>query len=308
MRQIFKIFCVLFLSFSGYCLEICGHRGARGLSPENTLEGFRHALQLNISCIDMDVVLSKDGIPVVYHDLRLNPDTTKHRNGAWVKPLDYAIKDLSYSELKEYNIGQLNPQRHYQTLFSQQKPVKNAQIESLDKVLSFIQLNKKTTTHIQIELKSDPSDPATPDYKKLTTATLEIIQKHHLENNIKIQSFDWRCLEYLKTLNPKISRAYLTENNPKAWEKKQQFTKYVSSIPLLIKKRGGNYWDAEDIQLNKKLIDEAHVLGLKVCSWSNSVKKKINSISLEKQLIEYGIDCIITDRPDLTSLLSTHNK
>lgn len=69
-----------------------------------------------------------------------------------------------------------------------------------------------------------------------------------------------------------------------------------------------NYWDAEDYQLNKTRINEAHQLGLKVCSWSNPLKYKTNHHILEKKLIKDGVDCIITDRPDLFNVSSIFKK
>ena len=107
MRQISIAIILLFMSSVSNSTQICAHRGERGLSPENTLTGFKKALSYNIDCIDMDVVLTKDKIPVVYHDLRLNPDTTRDKQGRWVSNL-LAIKDLTYEELRQYNVGKIN--------------------------------------------------------------------------------------------------------------------------------------------------------------------------------------------------------
>lgn len=99
----------------GYALSansvmIIGHRGARGLAPENTLPGFAKAIQLGVDYVDMDIVMTADKVLVVYHDLTLNPNTTRDASGSWVSHTPpVVIKHISVKQLKGYDVGQIKP-------------------------------------------------------------------------------------------------------------------------------------------------------------------------------------------------------
>lgn len=300
MRQFLYFIFFMFLTQLLWAVDFCSHRGIRGLKPENTLLAFKTALQYPIDCIDMDVVISKDNIPVVYHDLYLNPQITRDAKGQWVKEKKFTIKNLSLKQLKTYNVGQINPNTSYAQQFKQQKPSQIASIPTLEAALIYILKHEKKSILLQIELKTDPSDPASPDYKTLTLAVAKMIHHYGLESRTKIQAFDWRCLTLLKKHYPLIQRAYLTEDNPTPGLNSGLWTdglklKDFQSIPRMIHHMGGHYWDAEDVQLTPKNIKEAHDLGLKVCAWTNVEKAHSNHLQLIKKLMHEPIDCIITD-------------
>lgn len=311
MRQFILLLCILLSSFSSIAVNICAHRGVRGLLPENTLNGFKKALHYQIQCIDMDVVITRDGIPVVYHDLYLNPQTTQDKQGQWVKSHHHPVKQLSFKQLHHYNIGRVNPNTDYAHKLSHQRSLRVARIPSLEDALRLILKHEHYPLQLQIELKTDPRDPASPNYRQLTLAVAKIIHRHHLDTRTKIQAFDWRCLSLLKKTYPKIQRAYLTEDMPSAdlnsgvWTDRKLLKNYHHSIPYMIQQLGGTYWDAEDLQLTPKTIQEAHALGLKVCAWTDI--EKYHPKHLIKQLLQKNIDCLITDRPDLFSSVSTYN-
>lgn len=292
------LICLFFqfiFSIPSFALEICGHRGARGLFPENTLYGIRQALKLPIHCIDMDVVLSQDKVPVLYHDLRLNPDYTRFKHGSWVYHDQRPIKSLSFKKLQQFNVGKLNPQRHYAAHFPQQQSLKLATIPSLKQALLTI-IHDETTPHqIQIELKTEPNNPASPSYQELALQVAHLIYQLHLEQRCKIQSFDWRILIFLHQHFPKLALAFLTEQHPSF----PPMYRHPASIPQLIKKLHGQYWDAQDSQLSLKDIQHAHQLNLKVCAWSLATRDTQKLITNYQRLIRQHIDCIITDRPDL---------
>ena len=285
-----------------WALDICSHRGIRGLKPENTLSAFKAGLNYPIDCIDMDVVLTKDNIPVVYHDLYLNPQTTRDAKGHWVSEKKIAIKDLSFKQLQGYNVGKTNPHTAYGRQLRQQIPEKIARIPSLDATLKFIVQYEKKPVQIQIEIKTDPRDKASADYKTITLAVAQKVHALNLERRTKIQAFDWRCLTVLKQYYPRIQRAYLTEANPTpgldsgVWTDNHLLKDYAS-IPDMIHQLGGQYWDAEDTQLTAQNIKRAHDLGLKVCAWTDIEKPHHHHSRLIKTLKHNQIDCLITDKP-----------
>ena len=89
--------------------DLQGHRGARGLRPENTLAGFAFALELGVSTLELDCAVTRDGIVVVSHDPVLNPDYTRDEQGRFLDAAGPPIATLSYAELQRYDVGRLRP-------------------------------------------------------------------------------------------------------------------------------------------------------------------------------------------------------
>ena len=96
-------------------IDLHGHRGARGLFPENTLVGFAGALAIGVDALELDVAVTADDVVVVTHDPRLNPDITRTRNGAWLAAPGAAIRSLRAAELAGYDVGRIRPDSAYAT-------------------------------------------------------------------------------------------------------------------------------------------------------------------------------------------------
>lgn len=133
-------------------LNVIGHRGAAGLLPENTLAGFKKAIELGVDTIELDIQLTSDNEAVVSHDSRLNPAITRDSKGKWIKER-HLIKELTLSEVQYYDVGKLNRWKGYAKRYPNQKPAEGERIPTLRDV---IQLVKKTgnTTNLFIELNT----------------------------------------------------------------------------------------------------------------------------------------------------------
>src|SRR5258705_13143479 len=94
---------------TSHALDIQGHRGTRGLAPENTLPAFARALSIGVSTLELDCAITKDGIVIVSHDATLNPDITRGPDGQWLTSADRAMSQLSFAELLRYDVGRINP-------------------------------------------------------------------------------------------------------------------------------------------------------------------------------------------------------
>ena len=92
----------MLLSKPGY-IKIYGHRGARGVLPENTLESFKYLFENNIRAYETDILISKDNIPVITHDFKLDPSYTKDVNGNWIEDANIKIIDPSVALIKKFN-------------------------------------------------------------------------------------------------------------------------------------------------------------------------------------------------------------
>src|SRR5260370_23632733 len=83
--------------------DLQGHRGARGLAPENTLEAFATALKIGVTTLELDLAMTKDGVLVVSHDSLLNPDHTRGPDGKFLAAQGPAIHSLTLDTVKRYD-------------------------------------------------------------------------------------------------------------------------------------------------------------------------------------------------------------
>lgn len=310
--------CFLLCSLSVESLTIYGHRGARGLAPENTLSGFHEALKHHVDAIDLDVVMTKDGVLVAYHDLTLNPDITRSMEGEWVTDR-IPIKALTLEQLKTYNVGLIHPTVKYAAVYFAQRPEMLAPIPTLQEVIQDIKQSAPYPVDFQIELKTDPEVPFISSASdEMVLALHHIIEAEGVAHRTKVQAYDWRCLLLLQQLNPQVETAYLTDLDQESklrsadqaiaglWTGGYLLKDYGDSIPHMVKALGGTWWDAEDMELTKAQVDIAHGLGLKVAAWPSIYIEKDVNMDLIGQLIDMGVDGIITDRPDVVSDFVRH--
>src|SRR6266545_4450163 len=94
---------------AAHAFDLQGHRGARGLAPENTLEAFAAALSIGVTTLELDLAMTKDGVLVVSHDSRLNPDHTRGPDGTFLAAEGPAVRSLTLAKLQRYDVGRLKP-------------------------------------------------------------------------------------------------------------------------------------------------------------------------------------------------------
>ena len=151
-------------------IKIYGHRGARGDLPENTLDSFKYLFENNINAYETDILISKDLIPVITHDFRLDPSFTKDEEGDWITDENIKIFDLTYNEISKFDVGSLNKLTRYGRRFLNQRSLENQKIPKLDELLKLSSKNLSQDTIINLEIKS------TPDEKNLTPNPKEMVQ------------------------------------------------------------------------------------------------------------------------------------
>ena len=291
-------------------LKVIGHRGAAGLLPENTLAGFKKAMDIKVDAIELDVHLTSDNEAVVYHDYRLNPATTRDSNDKWIKE-QLLIKELTLAEVQSYDVGKLNHRETYAKKYPNQKTVEGERIPTLREVIHLI----KTTDdriHLFIELKHSPLEPEdskTPE--EIVDIVAKIIKDENITERVTIISFDWNLLLYFQNIMPEVQTGYtsvaykkfdtIQKNKPGAspWMAGIDIDEF-DSMPEAIKSAGGKYWVSNyrhaighEKNLTSKMVEEAHTKGIKVIVWTPDSKSDM------KKLIKTGVDGIITNRPDI---------
>lgn len=293
-------------------IQIYAHRGGRALSPENTIPAYKTGLAIGIDFVDMDVNMTKDGVVVVTHNMRLNPDLTRDKHGNWIDPTSPTpIKDLTFKQLQTYDVGRLKPGTDYAADFPYQYPVDGTHISSLKQVIEYVKQVAGNKVNFQVEIKTDPTHPDwTYSPEAIAAATVKVLKDEKIDTRTELQAFDWRVLLVVQRLDPKIATAYLTDaeiaknmlsDDPKEaglWSAGYFLKNYRDSIPRMIAKLGGKVWGPESKELTQDLVKEAHAYGLKVVPWSMTHGSLQDPQEIIR-MINLGVDGIISDRPDV---------
>jgi glycerophosphoryl diester phosphodiesterase len=278
-------------------IKIYGHRGARGDLPENTLESFKYLFENNIHAYETDILISKDFIPVITHDFRLDPSYTKDINDNWIEDENIKIIDLTYDQISQFDVGTLNKLSRYGRKFINQKSLENQKIPKLSDLLKLTSDNIVENLLINLEIKSTPVEKSlTPEPNEMVKIIIDEVNRSNLEDRIIYSSFDWRVLREIKERDSKIPRAYLTSGvKGKIYDKSPwlDFTPLHNGIelPELIKALGGSAWHPNYKDVNKEIVQISHDKGLPVNVWT------VNKENDMLRMIDYGVDGIMTDYP-----------
>jgi glycerophosphoryl diester phosphodiesterase len=261
---------------------VYGHRGARGVFPENTLQGFQYAANLGVDGIELDVVISKDNKVIVSHEPWMNPKTCTKPNRSKVGFLRRKnLYRMNYAEIKQYDCGlRGHPDFTEQEKIAAYKPLLSDVIEKVEKTLH----NKKEPLPIYIiEIKSSwitdkKLHPKPKDFVKLV---LDVLKPFGINNRILIQSFDMRPLKIIHKSNPDIMLGMLVRS-PRFIK---QRLKTLSFIPDTC----GSYYKLT----SERWVNRIHALGMKSLVWTENEKSDMF------YHLKMGVDGIITDYPEI---------
>ena len=286
-------------------LEIHGHRGARGLLPENTLPAFERAVALGVDALELDVCMTRDGVPVVHHDTALNPDHTRGAGGAWLEAPGPLLKDLDVADLPGLDVGRARPGSRTALRFPHQEPRDGARIPSLAEVLALGRQPAAGAVRFNIEIKSSPLEPhesAGPE--ALALAVAEVLRAEGTVGRATVQSFDWRVLRALRAVAPEVAIACLTSERgwrdtvlrgragPSPWMAGLGVDAEGGSVPRLVRRFGAPVWMPFHADLTAAALAEARALGLRVIVWT------VNDVPDMEALARLGVDGIVSDYPD----------
>jgi len=297
----------------GTTFDLQGHRGARGLRPENTLAGFSHALGLGVTTLELDCGVTADGVVVVSHDRLLNPDHTRDAGGRFLEATGPSLRTLTYAQLRQYDVGRLRPGSGYAAQFPEQQAVDGERIPKLADVFALVRKNGDRKVRFNVETKIDPTQPGqTAAPEEFAGALIEAIREAGMESRTTIQSFDWRTLVVVRKRAPEIAVVALTDQQPgedtmevgkpgaSAWLGGFDVDDHGGSVPRTVQALGAAVWSPHARDLSPAVVAEAHALGLAVIPWT------VNDPKDMEQAIALGVDGLITDYPDrLRSLLQS---
>jgi len=305
MRHLALISIILMRFTSADAFDLEGHRGARGLAPENTLPAFATALQIGVTTLELDVGVTKDGVVVVSHDRVLNPDHTRGPDGEFLTGPGPRIHDLTLADLKTYDVGRLKPGTAYAAAFPQQRAVDGARIPTLSEVFSLARQAGASAVRFNIETKLTPTSAAeTPDPDAFAQALVAVVREARIAERVIIQSFDWRTLTAVRRIAPEIDRACLTVEmpeedtvrrahaGPSPWAAGLDIHDFDGSIPRLVAATGCQIWSPFHRNVDPAVMAEAKAANLRVIPWT------VNQAPDMERLIDLGVDGLISDYPD----------
>ena len=266
--------------------DIQGHRGCRGLMPENTVPAMIRALDLGVTTLEMDVVVTKDKKVLVSHEPWFGSDITTKPDGTFIKTgeaMQYNIYQMNYDEVKKYDVG-MKPHPRFPNQ-EKIKAIKPLLSDLIDSIAENMKIRRRPFPNFNIETKCLPAGDGRfhPKPDEFIELLMAVIKEKQIEERVIIQSFDFRTLKYLHDRYPSIKTAMLIEDSDEDDFEGQ--LKRLGYTP-------GIYSPNYEL-VDEKLVKQAHGKGMKIIPWTVNDKKEI------KKLQKMGVDGIITDYPNL---------
>ncbi len=298
-NRVWFLLFALVMGSAAEAFDLQGHRGVRGLAPENTLAGFERALEIGVTTLEMDVAVTADGVVVLSHDPALNPAIARDATGGWLRGRGPLIRTLTYEELKAFDVGRIDPASAYARRFPKQAPRDGERVPTLAAVFARVKALGADEVGFNIETKVFPTRPdETPAPEPFVRALLAVVRDAGMVKRVTIQSFDWRTLQLVQRLEPAIRTVYLTIRGRDedtleggTWTA-GLLLKDFPSVAHMVSAAGGAIWSPAYRNLSAEAVKGAHALGLKVVPWT------VNDPADVERLIDWGVDGIITDYPD----------
>ncbi|UAY52805.1 glycerophosphodiester phosphodiesterase family protein [Ferruginibacter albus] len=263
-----------------------GHRGCRGLMPENTIPAMLKALDLGVTTLEMDTHITKDSLVVLSHDAYFNHEITTKPDGTYFtqeEEKNYILYNMPYAEIKKFDVG-LKPHPRFlqQQKIAAYKPLLG---ELIDSVKRYCQLHDRALPFLNIETKCLPETDNIyhPKPDVFVRLLMNVIIAEKIEPYVIIQSFDPRTIQLIHQQYPKIKTALLVEDYDKR------------SLNEQLKQLGFNptIYSPDYSLVNENLLQQCHQQNIKVIPWTVNDKNEI------KRLKNLGVDGIITDYPNL---------
>jgi len=256
-----------------------GHRGARGLFAENTIDGFLATIALGVDSLELDVGVTQDGVVVVNHDFALNPNIARLPDGRWIAETDAPpprVRDLTLAEIRRFDVGRIRPRSGLSHRHPGQCGADGVRVPTLAELVA---VTAETGMVLDIELKTDATraaDTVPPG----EMAALMLAAAAPARGRLVVRSFDWRGLAWMQVHAPDVPLAWLSEGQ-------------IEPTHVLAASGGRGVWAPNWSDLSEPAIRNAQAGGMRVIPWT------INVPSDMRRQIAWGVDGLCTDRPDL---------
>ncbi|MFI9840450.1 glycerophosphodiester phosphodiesterase family protein [Nonomuraea sp. NPDC051941] len=274
-------------------VEIHGHRGARGLWPENTLPGMSRTMELGVHALELDVALTADRRLVLTHDLTVSAVTSADRRPLRADDPLYPyvgkpINALTLAQLRMLDVGVRLPRHPDDPFALTQVAMPETRMPTLGAVLGLVNAYEAEGVRLHVELKSDPTRPhLTADPELFTELVVEELDRHGRLDNVAVLSFDWRIITHAARLAPGARRFALIELDTLHWH-----DDLGDDIPAAARDAGATTLSPEHAMVDEALMAQARAAGLDVAVWT------VNEAGLAARMLDLGVAGIVTDYPD----------
>jgi glycerophosphoryl diester phosphodiesterase len=270
-----------------------GHRGARGLMPENTIPAMLRAIEEGVTTLEMDVVITSDSQVILSHEPWMNSDITTKSDGTFIKSEEaqgYNIYKMTYAETLLYDVGMKpHPRFTGQQKIKVHKPLLKDVLTAVD---SFTASRGKSPMHFNIETKTTPftDEIFHPRPDAFVTLLVEVLATQGKDARTTIQSFDVRTLQFLHGAHPHIKTALLVDEGDK-----RSVAENLAALGFTPSVYSPYYK-----LVTPELVAACKAAGMKLSPWT------VNTLTEMAALKNSGVDGIISDYPNLFNKLPGH--
>ena len=265
-----------------------GHRGCRGLMPENTIPAMLKALELGVTTLEMDISFSADKKAILSHEPFFNHEITIKPDGSFITEAEeknYNLYKMNYDSIVKYDVGKKPHPRFAQQ--TKMKAVKPLLSDLFVAVKEHMKTSKRPFPFFNIETKTLPATdnifhPAPEEFVELL---MKVIKENDMEDYVTIQSFDFRTLQYLHKNYPTIPTAMLIEDFDK-----RTLDEQINALGF-----NPTIYSPAYVLVNDMLVKKCHQKSIKIIPWTVNDKTKMSELKV------MGVDGIITDYPNLLS-------
>lgn len=272
-----------FQSLQAQGVDIQGHRGARGLMPENTIPAFLRALEEGVTTLELDVAITSDNKVVVSHEPYMSSGICSKPDGKPVLTQEskgFNIYQMTYDEVKQFDCGLRGNSRFpEQEKMAVSKPLLSDVINTIEKYIADNDLNE-VGYNIEIKSSEKGDNIFHPGVEKFSELVYELTTTMLPKERFTIQSFDFRVLKHWHEVYSDITLVALVENR--------------NGVEANLNKLGfvPDIYSPNYFLLTKKAVTLCHEKGMKVVPWT------VNEVKTMKRMVEMGVDGIITDYPN----------
>ncbi len=274
--------------------DLQAHRGGRGETTEESLRAFAKSLELGVSTLELDIVLTKDGQPLVWHDPTIAAQKCTDTAPAFLGDPAYPyvgklVHDLTVAQIRTLDCGLRLAE------FPDAEVVRGNKIATLPDVFALTD-SYHAGVRFNIETKVEADKPgASAGPQEFVDVILAAVRSAGKVDRVEIQSFDWRTLPMVHRAETSIPLVALYDEQ--TWVPDSPWVAGESPAAIGDPMIGAKLVGADVVSPNYALVtgtpyvDHAHSLGLKVIPWT------VDDPAAMREQIDYGVDGIITDFP-----------
>ncbi|WP_029282602.1 glycerophosphodiester phosphodiesterase family protein [Pedobacter sp. R20-19] len=287
-KKLFILSAIILLFFQASAqkkkFDVQGKAGARGIMPENTIEGMLKALDLGVTTLEMDAVISKDKQVVLSQEPYFNNEISLLPNGKPISFKDqknYNIYQMDYEQVKKFDVGsKIHARFPGQMKFKAYKPLLS---ETIDAVEAYVKEHRLAKPIYSIETKTikNGDNEFHPEPAEFVELIMDVVNAKKIAKRVIVESFDMRTLQYLHEKYPKVKTSLLIDE-------KEPFEDYIEKLGFK-----PTIYSPYSVLVGKGLVDRCHEMGIKIIPWT------VNTVKDLRYFMSLGVDGVITDFPNL---------